>query len=121
MEDNENTEDLILITCSSSGTISIWRVSCEEMMSIKPSPDQKELEGSKAAIRQVGRLLGSYETDERITCLKAFVMQEADEPSGVDGDDGELDFDAFYPDDTPKSDSGEDGATSDDSSDEVGP
>ena len=138
LTDDENVEHQIFVTCGSNGTVSIWRVSHEEMMSIEPAdpllepmPNQNELvqaangnvehqkrNSSKASIRQIGRLLGSYETNERVTCLKAFVMQEANESSGVDEDDGELDFDAHYPDDTPKSDSEEQGATSDESSGE---
>ena len=138
--DNEDAEDQILVTCGSNGTISIWRVLHEEMMSIKPvaplpkptldlnqsikatnmNSKHEKTESPKAAIRQIGRLLGSYETNERITCLKAFVMQEeADERSEVDEDHRELDFDALYPDDTTKSDSEEAGATSDDSSGET--
>ncbi|KAH8731362.1 60S ribosome biogenesis protein Mak11, partial [Phaeosphaeriaceae sp. PMI808] len=59
----------IVITGSSDGTVRMW------------SFDVKELEGDAAGepnewftAKQVGKLLGTYTTGTRITCLKAFAM-----------------------------------------------
>ncbi|RDW64779.1 hypothetical protein BP6252_10430 [Coleophoma cylindrospora] len=52
-----------IVAAGSDGAIRVWRIS--------PAEDLK-LEGK--TVKQVGTLLGNYETGNRVTCLKAFVM-----------------------------------------------
>ena len=56
----------IIVTASSDGTIRLWHISASEW----------DVQGEKTG-QQAGKLLGSYETGNRITCLKAFVMLPA--------------------------------------------
>jgi protein MAK11 len=70
----------IIVTASSDGVIRLWHLSASEWTS--------QVEKN---VRQVGKLLGSYETGNRITCLRAFVMLPA-----KDEDEFELsDFEGF--------------------------
>ncbi|RMZ74161.1 60S ribosome biogenesis Mak11 [Pyrenophora seminiperda CCB06] len=66
---------LLLITASSDGTVRFWVLDTAEL---------KTEDGNKATgftATQVGKLVGSYSTGTRITCLKAFRM------TGKSGDD----------------------------------
>jgi protein MAK11 len=69
LKDNQPTKTIV-VTAGSDGTVRLWFLHLEELQS------QSE-EGS--AILQVGQLLAKYETANRITCLKAFVMTEGTE------------------------------------------
>jgi protein MAK11 len=57
------TRNLLIVGGSSDGSIRLWRLSSADLNS----------HGGKDA-KQTGDLLGVYETGNRITCLKAFVM-----------------------------------------------
>jgi protein MAK11 len=58
-----NTKKFLIATGSSDGAVRLWRVSAAN-----------DLSTSGKEGRQVGELVGTYETGNRITCLKAFVM-----------------------------------------------
>ncbi|KAI4120079.1 MAG: hypothetical protein LQ345_000035 [Seirophora villosa] len=91
-----------LVSASSEGLIFIWSLdlapSLEASASVhRPAgaakstnggPDGKpRSQGVSELVPQVGRLIGKYETGNRITCLKAFIMTEAaceDERSALD-------------------------------------
>ncbi|KAL3468353.1 WD40-repeat-containing domain protein [Aspergillus heterothallicus] len=73
------SDDFALVTANSEGVIRVWRLLGEELRKAetkKKSSDAKEL--------QLGKLLNSYETGNRITCLKAFVMMPAEDPSTLE-------------------------------------
>jgi protein MAK11 len=80
-----NTTKLILIpTAKSDGTIQLFSISPEDLLPTS-TPDTP---------KQVGKLLGSTKTNNRITCLKAFVMlpkyegeDEAEEDDEFEGFD----------------------------------
>jgi protein MAK11 len=57
-----------VITASSDGTVRFWSLGVNELK----SDDAGQAKGFTAL--QVGKLLGSYSTSTRITCLKAFQM-----------------------------------------------
>ncbi|CAO2648844.1 Nn.00g097930.m01.CDS01 [Neocucurbitaria sp. VM-36] len=59
----------IIVTGSSDGTVRFWALDTEEL---GDGADAGKAKGFTAL--QVGRLLGSYSTGTRITCLKAFKM-----------------------------------------------
>jgi protein MAK11 len=66
---NPNAAAFLVITGSSDGTVRIWSLDAEEL---KNSAEVEQDKGFSA--KQVGRLLGTYTTGTRITCLKAFTM-----------------------------------------------
>lgn len=96
-------DQFYIITGSSDGAVRIWRLSQGELS--LPADDtansdfttQPEKDSERAAnvsntlsAKQVGELIGTHETGNRITCLKAFIMngspEEDDEvPMGEDG------------------------------------
>ena len=62
----------LVVTGNSDGAVRVWMV------------DEKDLTGKKDNIPQVGRLLNTYETGNRITCLKGFVMLASEDPSTLE-------------------------------------
>lgn len=64
---SDTSNAAVIVTASSDGAVRLWHLSLEV------------LTGVNGEGKQVGRLLGSYETGNRITCLKAFVMLPATE------------------------------------------
>lgn len=63
----EQAASLAIVTASSDGTIRIWHVNASALVESRYA--------SLKAPAQVGKLIGTYETGSRITCLKAFLMQ----------------------------------------------
>ncbi|EAT88998.2 hypothetical protein SNOG_03793 [Parastagonospora nodorum SN15] len=59
----------IVITGSSDGTIRTWSLDIKDL-----EVDDKAGEGTGFTAKQVGKLLGTYTTGTRVTCLKAFIM-----------------------------------------------
>lgn len=92
---NPGSMFMIVAGCS-DGVIRLWTIAQEEL---QPSPNvtdtppnetiekpaEAKADGSTtsekgpALTRQAGRMIGTYETGHRITCLKAFMMLEAPE------------------------------------------
>jgi protein MAK11 len=66
-------QPFILVTCSSDGAVKLWHLTQDEL---KVS-ETEQAAPTESSPRQVGTMLGTYETGERITCLRAFVMAEA--------------------------------------------
>lgn len=76
----------LIVTGSSDGEVKIWSLNQDQLkqsQTDKPSKSKKEAP-SKEAPRQVGTLLGSYETGNRITCLAAFVMHKPKEEDDLE-------------------------------------
>jgi len=90
-EDNLNT---FIITASSDGSIKVWQINMDEV-----APKGRAAR-AMVDVTQVGKLLGSYETSARITCLRAFLMRPARAEEGLsefeglteDGEDISSDF-----------------------------
>lgn len=82
-------DDFLVITGSSDGIVRIWRLCTTEIQAKRPDT---RTEGSPT-IKQIGQLLGTYETGHRITCLRAFVMLPPEESAGAseDGEDKDED------------------------------
>lgn len=82
-------QPLILVTGSSDGAVRLWTVSGGDLV----------VEASNKGPKQIGKLIATQETGNRITCLGAFVMNGKvvdDEPIGEgederSGDDEEVD------------------------------
>ncbi|KAI9848747.1 MAG: p21-activated protein kinase-interacting protein 1-like protein [Sclerophora amabilis] len=87
---------LLVVTASSDGAIRIWTIDAEELLqNCRGSSQEDSHQGRESSkhetplnpqSKQIGRLLGTYETGNRITCLKAFVM--AAPPTSIDGPPG---------------------------------
>jgi len=60
--DEEGKKTFFVVTAGSDGRIRLWRLGATDLSGMGKTP------------KQVGTLLGSYETQNRITCLEAFVM-----------------------------------------------
>lgn len=78
---NEGVTMLLIITGSSDGAIRLWTVLEDEIIGSKNAGangeiggDGKDSNGTANERTQVGTLIGTLETGNRITCLGAFVM-----------------------------------------------
>jgi protein MAK11 len=67
--DNNASQTLLIITAGSEGSVRMWAVKRQEL-----NVDSFTNPAAKAKAPQVGRLIGQYETGNRITCLEAFLM-----------------------------------------------
>ncbi|KAL4873218.1 hypothetical protein BDV12DRAFT_160621 [Aspergillus spectabilis] len=79
-------DDFAVVTANSEGVVRVWRLLGSELR--KASTKQS----SGTVDIKTGKLLDSYETGNRITCLKAFVMMPAEDPTLEDLDDSEESF-----------------------------
>lgn len=68
---NDNT-GYIIVTASSDGSIKTWYIKKSEV----------NVETGEDKTVQIGTLIGTYETGNRITCLDAFVMRSASDGFG---------------------------------------
>ncbi|KAH9906177.1 WD40-repeat-containing domain protein [Xylariomycetidae sp. FL2044] len=93
----EKAEDLIIPTGSSDGKMRVFKVGVGELLKKVKDDDEK-------AGKQVGKLLGVYETQNRITCMEAFVM--IPRPEGVE--DSEDEFEDLSEEDDNEEDDDED-------------
>ncbi|KAJ2894154.1 Protein MAK11 [Zalerion maritima] len=101
MEANEDEGKVMFITTGSSdGSIRVWRTSHAELRSA--AKDEKQP-------KQIAELLGTYNTENRITCLESFIMIPL--PEGVEESEDE-DLEDMY------SSKDDDDKGSDDSTDE---
>lgn len=71
------TRDLLVVTGSSDGAVRLWHI----------SPDRDLVSEQGGNDKQVGELLGTYATKNRITCLEGFVM--IPRPEGVEDEASE--------------------------------
>ena len=62
-ESEDRSSTAVVITASSDGAIRLWHLPMTDLTTRKAGKDL-----------QVGQLVGTYETGNRITCLKAFMM-----------------------------------------------
>ncbi|KAK0711539.1 WD40-repeat-containing domain protein [Lasiosphaeris hirsuta] len=84
VEDEQGQMSWFIVTGSSDGKIRLWRLEASDLRST----------GDKG--RQVGKLLGTYETQNRITCVEAYVM--IPRPEGAE--DSEFEFEESEGDDS---------------------
>lgn len=98
-EEPANTH-FFIITGSSDGAIRVWLMSVDDLFpSAEESTAQQEPSETNttsnqppingiAAAKQVARLLATYESGNRITCLKSFIMTGTDQETGTGEADG---------------------------------
>lgn len=68
--------EFLVVTGSSDGVVRVWRLNGTDLTGKK--------DGNSANTPQIGQHLGSYETGDRITCLKSFVMLPSEDPSTLE-------------------------------------
>jgi len=104
----ELNTNLLIVTASSDGAVRIWLLDATQLntpsrddldstatngdVTTEMIPGSAQVNGTTAKTKRVGSLVGIYETGNRITCLKAFIMsgQQAaqDEEEVVAGAEG---------------------------------
>ena len=83
--DETTAPQWLLVTASSDGAIRLWSLYLRDL---DRSPDATvsnrsgKRNDATPAIKQVGTLIGTHETGNRITCLRAFVMSGKADDSG---------------------------------------
>lgn len=75
-------DQFVLLACGSDGAFRVWLLRAEEL---QPNyvTHKEGVKSSASTPRQIGTLLDTYETGDRITCMVAFVMQQPEEPSAT--------------------------------------
>ena len=79
-----------IVTASSDGSVRLWSIQATEL-------DEVAKQGET---RQVGTLLGTYDSGDRITCLAAFVMLPPRSEDEADFQDNDEDFEGFSEDES---------------------
>ncbi|EPE06162.1 60s ribosome biogenesis protein [Ophiostoma piceae UAMH 11346] len=103
-----------VVSASSSGALRVWKLTDQELRDAWTNSDATSVAvstsaatASKAAApKQLGKLVGTYLTQDRITCVEAFVM--IPRPEGVDDSDIDIDDDDSDDDDDSSDDEDED-------------
>lgn len=76
---DELDQKLLIVGGCSSGSLRLWVLDCTKFttkhVTLKGNPGA-DSHVNRSQTPHVGRLLGNYETGNRITCLKAFQMSE---------------------------------------------
>ncbi|KAK0670641.1 WD40-repeat-containing domain protein [Cercophora samala] len=90
VEDEKGARSWFVATAGSDGQIRVWRLTGDEL----------KVDGEQKESKQVGKLLGTYGTQNRITCLEGFVM--IPKPDGAE--ESEYEFDDSEDDDEDDSD-----------------
>ncbi|KAA8575772.1 hypothetical protein EYC84_004872 [Monilinia fructicola] len=75
-----SSRDIIIVAASSDGAVRLYKLSAA-----------KDLAQIGEKVNQVGKLIGTYETGNRVTCLKAFVMLPS--PEGAEDEEIEINED----------------------------
>ncbi|RAL67976.1 hypothetical protein DID88_008700 [Monilinia fructigena] len=75
-----SSRDIIIVAASSDGAVRLYKLSAA-----------KDLAQIGEKVNQVGKLIGTYETGNRVTCLKAFVMLPT--PEGAEDEEIEINED----------------------------
>lgn len=84
----------LLVTGSSDGAIRLWSLYSQDLDRSPDAPASHRSEkgnGATPAIKQVGSLIGTFETGNRITCLRAFTMSGKADDRGSEVKEHEAD------------------------------
>lgn len=79
VEDEDGKRSFFVVTGSSDGTLRLWQLDAGDLANA----------GKNKTSKQVGNLLGTYGTQNRITCLEAFIM--IPRPQGAEESEYEFD------------------------------
>ncbi|KAE8351465.1 WD40-repeat-containing domain protein [Aspergillus coremiiformis] len=89
-------EDFLVVTGNSDGVVRVWHLPGKDLAGKRKTGKSSKTKDEKASkTPQVGKLLNTYETGNRITCLKAFVMLPSEDLSSLlDSEEEFEDFDS---------------------------
>jgi protein MAK11 len=73
----EHDPTSFIVTAGSDGSVRIWQFTLEDI--VGKTSEWK----TQGTVAQIGKLIGTYETSSRITCLKAFLMRPAEPEEGL--------------------------------------
>ena len=78
----QSSNQILVVTAGSDGAVGVWAFPISDLISRSTSKQikSKAAPGSLApstTTKQIGKIIGTYETGNRITCLKAFIMLPA--------------------------------------------
>ncbi|KAB8269124.1 WD40-repeat-containing domain protein [Aspergillus minisclerotigenes] len=77
-------DGFLVVTGNSEGVIRVWYVPGEDLAGKGKGGKTSKTKDEKASkTPQVGKFLNAYETGNRITCLKGFVMLPSEDPSSL--------------------------------------
>ncbi|EAW10222.1 putative 60S ribosome biogenesis protein Mak11 [Aspergillus clavatus NRRL 1] len=80
--------DLLVVTANSEGVVRVWMLRTKDLApNTKETTKATDEKSKEPENLQAGKLLNVYETGNRITCLKAFVMLPSEDPSTLDDSD----------------------------------
>jgi protein MAK11 len=84
--------DLLVVTANSEGVVRVWMLRANSLTrNMKENPEGSDDKSQGSRNQQVGKLLDVYETGNRITCLRAFVMLPPDPLTPDDFDESSED------------------------------
>jgi protein MAK11 len=89
--EEETPQPLLVATAGSDGAIRLWTIGIEEL--VNPSPPAAKIvkektngtatHGNITTPHQIGRLIGEYDTNNRITCMISFILRGQAEDDGI--------------------------------------
>ncbi|KAF2644140.1 WD40 repeat-like protein [Massarina eburnea CBS 473.64] len=85
LSDEAGSGLFLIIAGSSDGAVRLWRLDAKDLLAAAGVE-----KGKGFTAKQVGRLLGTYSTGTRITCLKAFEMTGKPDEAEEDDDEAEV-------------------------------
>ena len=74
----------MVVTAGSDGAVRFWSLTQDDLISVEASNTTTD----QTAPKQVGRLISTHETGNRITCLGVFIMDGKPGSSAADGEGG---------------------------------
>ncbi|KAJ5112321.1 hypothetical protein N7532_000366 [Penicillium argentinense] len=77
----EIRDGFVVVTGNSDGVVRIWNIVGQDL--VAPKKKSKDPKKPKDATRQIGNLLSTYETGNRITCLASFIMLPTEDSSSL--------------------------------------
>lgn len=69
----------LVVACGSDGAVRLWSLAIEAFEDRRAAPSKQC--SNIPTPSQEGKLLGAYETGNRITCMIAFLMQKPEDPA----------------------------------------
>jgi len=92
LHDHPSHKDIsLIVACGSDGAVRVWSLGAGALEEPKSTATAAEQGSKTSSPPQVGKLLGTYETGNRITCMVAFVMQKPEDPSVTSNSEVEMD------------------------------
>lgn len=87
-------DSLLIVTASSDGAVRLWKVGSDELTAPKQGSNNAGVDRKESdllpVLSQVGELISTHETGNRITCLGAFMMDGKVSAESLNAENAEL-------------------------------